>query len=68
MPPDSKLVYGGEIFTLATTRRIEARTEASGSREDSEAPYRFYVEARYHYAPTKNMSTHFMAITLGIRY
>lgn len=33
-----------------------------------EAPYRFYAEARYHYAPTKNMSTHFIAITLGIRY
>jgi hypothetical protein len=33
-----------------------------------EAPYRFYAEARYHYAPTKNISTHFIAITLGIRY
>ncbi len=33
-----------------------------------EGPYRFYAEARYHYAPTKNMSTHFIAITLGIRY
>jgi hypothetical protein len=32
------------------------------------APYRFYAEARYHYAPTKNISTHFIAITLGIRY
>ena len=33
-----------------------------------EAPYRFYAEARYHYAPTKNISTHFVTITLGIRY
>jgi hypothetical protein len=33
-----------------------------------EAPYRFYAEARYHYAPTRNMSTHFVAITLGVRY
>jgi len=33
-----------------------------------EAPYRFYAEARYHYAPTKNISTHFIAISLGIRY
>ena len=33
-----------------------------------EGPYRFYAEARYHYAPTKNISTHFIAITLGIRY
>jgi len=33
-----------------------------------EGPYRFYAEARYHYAPTRNISTHFVAITLGIRY
>ena len=33
-----------------------------------EAPYRFYAEARYHYAPTRNISTHFMTITFGIRY
>ncbi len=33
-----------------------------------EAPYRFYAEARYHYAPTSNISTHFVTISLGIRY
>ena len=32
------------------------------------SPYRFYAEARYHYAPTKNISTHFIAVTLGVRY
>jgi len=31
-------------------------------------PYRLYAEARYHYVPTKNISTHFIAISLGIRY
>jgi Outer membrane protein beta-barrel domain len=34
----------------------------------SEAPYRLYAEARYHYAPTKNISTEFLAVTFGIRY
>lgn len=33
-----------------------------------EAPYRLYTEARYHYAPTKGITTEFMAITVGIRY
>jgi hypothetical protein len=33
-----------------------------------EAPYRLYTEARYHYAPTKNISTQFVALTVGIRY
>jgi Outer membrane protein beta-barrel domain len=33
-----------------------------------EGPYRLYTEARYHYAPTKNLSTQFIAVTIGIRY
>jgi Outer membrane protein beta-barrel domain len=33
-----------------------------------EAPYRLYAEARYHYAPTKNISTQFIGVSLGIRY
>jgi hypothetical protein len=33
-----------------------------------EAPYRFYVESRYHYAPTKNISTQLVAFTFGFRY
>ena len=32
------------------------------------APYRFYVESRYHYAPTKNVNTQLVAITVGFRY
>lgn len=33
-----------------------------------EAPYRLYVESRYHYAPTKNVSTQMVIISFGIRY
>jgi hypothetical protein len=33
-----------------------------------DAPYRFYVESRYHYAPTRNVSTQLVAFTFGIRY
>ena len=33
-----------------------------------EAPYRVYVESRYHYAPTRNVNTQLIAITVGIRY
>jgi hypothetical protein len=32
------------------------------------APYRLYAEARYHFAPTKNISTQLVAVTFGIRY
>jgi hypothetical protein len=32
------------------------------------APYRVYAEARYHYAPTENISTQLITVTVGIRY
>jgi hypothetical protein len=34
----------------------------------AEPRYRFYVEARYHYAPTKNVKTELIPITIGIRF
>ena len=33
-----------------------------------EAPYRMYVETRYHFAPTGAISTKLIAFTVGIRY
>ena len=33
-----------------------------------EAPYRVYVETRYHYAPGKGVNTQLVSVTLGIRY
>lgn len=33
-----------------------------------EAPYRVYVESRYHYAPTRGINTQIIEITVGIRY
>jgi hypothetical protein len=55
-PPASSLNSIGANGGIGVTARV------------GEAPYRFYAEARYHFAPTKNISTHFIAITLGIRY
>lgn len=33
-----------------------------------EAPYRLYIESRYHYAPNKNISTQLATLSFGIRY
>lgn len=33
-----------------------------------DAPYRFYVESRYHYAPTKNINTQIVTVVVGFRY
>jgi hypothetical protein len=32
------------------------------------APYRVYVESRYHYAPTRGINPQLVTVTLGIRY
>jgi hypothetical protein len=49
---DTVGVNGGIGFTIRT----------------GEAPYRWYVESRYHYAPTKNVNTQLLTVSLGIRY
>jgi hypothetical protein len=33
-----------------------------------DAPYRWFVESRYHYAPTKNIETQLLTINVGFRY
>lgn len=33
-----------------------------------DAPYRLYVESRYHYAPHHDLNTQFLTVTMGIRY
>ena len=33
-----------------------------------EAPYRVYVESRYHYAPNRGVNTQLVTVTVGIRY
>jgi len=33
-----------------------------------DAPYRVYVESRYHYAPSKNVNTQLVVVSVGIRY
>lgn len=52
----------------STSNALGANGGIGFTARGNEAPYRFYAEARYHYAPTKNISTHFVTITLGIRY
>ena len=37
-------------------------------RVGNEAPYRMFVESRYHFAPTGSISTKLLVVTVGIRY
>jgi Outer membrane protein beta-barrel domain len=53
---------------ISSLNSLGANVGVGVTARGGDGPYRFYAEARYHYAPTKNISTHFIAITLGIRY
>lgn len=64
----SGMVNPNQPPVTSSTNTLGANGGIGITARAGEAPYRFYAEARYHYAPTKNMSTHFVAITLGIRY
>jgi len=53
---------------MSTSNAVGANGGIGFTARCGEAPYRFYAEARYHYAPTRNMSTQFVVVTIGIRY
>jgi len=53
---------------ISSTNALGANGGVGFTARVGEAPYRFYAEARYHYAPTRNISSQFITITLGIRY
>jgi hypothetical protein len=62
--------------TVTTSRRqVGSSSNAFGANGGvgftirvGEAPYRLYVESRYHYAPTKNVNTQLVTVTVGFRY
>ena len=64
----SGTVTANQPLATSTTSAWGANVGVGFTVRVGEAPYRFYTEARYHYAPTKGITTEFMAITVGIRY
>jgi len=64
----SGTVTANQTLATSTTNAWGVNAGIGFTVRVGEAPYRLYTEARYHYAPTKGISTQFMAITVGIRY
>ena len=64
----SGIVNPNQPPVISSSNSLGANAGIGVTARVGEAPYRFYAEARYHYAPTRNISTHFIAISLGIRY
>jgi len=64
----SGTVTASQTLATSTSNAWGANAGIGFTIRVGESPYRLYSEVRYHYAPTKNIHTQFMAISLGIRY
>jgi hypothetical protein len=62
--------------TFTTSQTLASRSQFAGGGNGGvgftarvgDAPYRIYVETRYHYAPMKNVNTQLIGVSVGIRY
>jgi hypothetical protein len=64
----SGMVTANQTRATTSTNAWGANAGVGFTLSVGEGSYRLYTEARYHYAPTKNVSTQFVAVSVGIRY
>jgi hypothetical protein len=64
----SGIVDAGQTVTGSTSILPGGNVGGGITFRAGPAPYRLYVEARYHYAPTQGLSTQFVAIAFGGRF
>jgi outer membrane protein with beta-barrel domain len=65
---ESGMVTPNQTLATSSTNAWGANAGIGLTVRVGEGPYRLYTEARYHYVPTKNISTQFIAFSVGIRY
>jgi hypothetical protein len=65
---ESGLVGAEQTIAHTSSNALGANGGIGFTARVGDAPYRVYVEARYHYAPSKGISTQLVAVTVGIRY
>ena len=64
----SGLVTANQTLVSASSSALGANGGFGFTARVGDAPYRVYVEARYHYAPTRNVNSQLVITTIGIRY
>jgi hypothetical protein len=62
------LVTNDETIASSSTSAFGANGGIGFTIRVGDAPYRFFAESRYHFAPTKNVTTQLIVVTVGIRY
>jgi hypothetical protein len=65
---ESGLVTSSQTITSFSVSSLGANAGIGFTAKIGEPRYRFYVEARYNYAPTQNTKTQFIPITAGVRF
>jgi hypothetical protein len=64
----SGTVTSNQTLASSTSDTLGANVGLGITFKVAEPRYRIYLEARYHYAPTKNVKTELIPISMGIRF
>jgi Outer membrane protein beta-barrel domain len=62
------IVSASQTLASATSSALGGNAGGGMTFRVGGAPYRIYAEARYHYAPTRNINTQFVTVAVGMRY
>jgi hypothetical protein len=65
---ESGVVTANQTLKSSSSHNLGVNGGVGFTARVGEAPYRVYVESRYHYAPGRGVSTTLVAVTIGIRY
>jgi Outer membrane protein beta-barrel domain len=65
---ESGTVTADQTIASSTTHAIGMNAGIGFTARVGDAPYRMYVESRYHYVPSKGINTQLVVVTVGIRY
>lgn len=64
----SGTVTANQTIASSSSNTLGANAGVGFTFRVGEAPYRIYLESRYHYAPTRAINTQLVTVTVGIRY
>jgi len=65
---ESGTVTADQTVASSTTHALGVNAGIGFTARVGDAPYRMYVESRYHYVPSRGINTQLVVVTVGIRY
>ena len=65
---ESGTVTADQTIAKSTSHSLGGNVGIGFTARVGDAPYRMYVESRYHYVPSRGIHTQLVVVTVGIRY